>query len=77
MERRHNRHIELRQQREHMTTRVTTKYSEFVLEGNHIILAGIEESGRRLIVVQLLLAYLPADAGRIIIFAPLIVHGDD
>ena len=44
---RHDRHVELRQQRQDVTARLAAEYSELVLEADDIELSAIEESAAR------------------------------
>jgi hypothetical protein len=77
VQRRYDRHIQIRQQSHNVAARFATKYSKLVLQAHHVELSRVQELGCTVIVFELLVVDLQTDRGRIIVVPITIRHRHD
>ena len=77
MQRGDDRHGQPRQQRHDVAARVAAENAEFMLEGDDVEPAGIQEVGRAHVIVDPVVVDLKADGGGIVVDVAMVGHRHD
>ena len=77
MKRRHNRHIQSRQQRQHVRAGIATENAELMLQRYRIELTTIQDFSSVSVVLQFLIVDLDADDWWVVVGLTAVIHCND